>query len=425
VSEEGGVPLLYDPVVPQRDALLDADMMVRRFSRTLGAWGPVDIEFGGRIGVTYAVGHRARVLHRVGIGEREYCVATSSFRSATSAARAFHRSVVPQPTCGPLASVSIDRELHAVSWIFPNDRKLAGLHAVAEPDPTLVRLVGRDWISSTFVDYQPESSAVARCKDGAGTVVAYAKIHSEDDGARTLRAHRALLDAARGSEVRVSRPLAYSSHYRTLIVEPVPGVALSALAGPSLLDGLHAYGAALAKLHTLPLVDVPPDHSALERLEGVANRVCAVRPDLTSLVRALLGCLSARWADASGPSVLVHGDTNMNNAFFQNGSVALIDFDRSTLGSAAADIGNFLSLSAYDRALGVISRSTGSDRTTSFLRGYSSVRELPEASSLNIHAAAALAERAFRAVKRIRIDVLPRLPELLWEARLLAGGRDA
>jgi Ser/Thr protein kinase RdoA (MazF antagonist) len=284
----------------------------------------------------------------------------------------------------------------------------------------LTCLVDRRWTKSCLVDYYPESSAVVRCLDDDNRTIAYAKVHAGDEGHRTFRMQNAFWEAARGSRLRIARPLVYSVVHRTLLVETVVGQTIGELGGAAMPAGLHAYGAALATLHSLPLVDLAlPADSALDRLEEREEGMRAVLPDAGESASVLLGELGERWKDAAGEPVLVHGDTNENNAILQNGRVAFIDFDRAAIGSAGSDVGNFLGLLRYFRSLGLISSDTERARTTAFVRGYSSVRPLPPSDTLRVHEAAALVERAFRAVTRLHKRALPRVPDLLSEARSL------
>jgi Ser/Thr protein kinase RdoA (MazF antagonist) len=144
--------------------------------------------------------------------------------------------------------------------------------------------------------------------------------------------------------------------------------------------------------------------------------VGAVRPDVDALSTELIERLGTLWAEAAGPSVMVHGDTNVNNAILVGDRVAFIDFDRAAIGSAGSDIGNFLGLLSYGRSLGIMSSDAEGHQAAAFRRGYSSVRPLPDPASLDVHIAAALVERAFRAVSRVRARALQRVPALLAEA---------
>ena len=144
-----------------------------------------------------------------------------------------------------------------------------------------------------------------------------------------------------------------------------------------------------------------------------------VRPDVEVRVSELLLTLNERWAGAAGETVPTHGDTNENNAFLDSGRVALIDFDRASNGAAGSDIGNLLGLLRYFRSLGLISPESERERASAFTSGYASARALPPPECLRVHEAAAVAERAFRAVTRLRRIALASVPALLTEAQEL------
>jgi Ser/Thr protein kinase RdoA (MazF antagonist) len=305
-----------------------------------------------------------------------------------------------------------------VFWTFPNDRKLTSLPAALDARADLAGLIDRRWVRSQLVDYSPESSAVVRCLDDSGRVVAYAKVHADDDGEHTSRVHHAFSRLTRESGPRIAQPLVYSSRHRTLLVEPIEGPSIRSLTGTDLTAGLHAYGVALARLHSLPPDDAgSTSRDALDRLRLRADGVCMVLPDVAEQVFDLIEELAVRWAEAREPAVPIHGDTNENNAILVGDEMALIDFDRSGTGAAGTDVGNFLSLIRFFRELGLISPAQERDRTTAFTGGYASARPLPERDVLRMYESAGLAERAFRAVIRLRGSVFPHVPALLAEAR--------
>ena len=406
-----------DPAVPQRDILMDSDVVADRLSSQLGINGALAIESCRRDSVSYRVGRRLRVGYRVRIAGRDHHVAASTFRSRTRSERAYRSATATAPSAGPLRTAVHDADLNTVFWIFPNDRRIGNLSAIANAAPELTRYLDFRWTTSHVVDYYPEASAVVRCLDESNEVIAYAKVHAGDEGERTHRVQQALVRAARGSSLRLARPIAYSKKHRTLVVEPIVGRAIGSLDGSKMDEGLHAYGAALASLHSLPLTEMPPGpRSPLDRLHRKALGLGSVRPDVERQSGELLDQLSAHWADAAGPPVLVHGDTNVNNAILVDQRVAFIDFDRASIGSAGSDIGNFIGLLRYLRSLDVLSPAAQSRHEASFMRGYSSVRALSDRSALSLHIAAALLERSFRAVTRLRPRALHRVPALLAEA---------
>jgi Ser/Thr protein kinase RdoA (MazF antagonist) len=107
----------------------------------------------------------------------------------------------------------------------------------------------------------------------------------------------------------------------------------------------------------------------------------------------------------------------------ENG-VALIDLDQASVGPPAADLGSLLAALCYERHIGLLTGPNERALADVFLTGYQQFGMLPGPESLRWHMAAGLfAERAFRAVSRIRLRGLQCLPELLMDAmRLLAGG---
>jgi Ser/Thr protein kinase RdoA (MazF antagonist) len=420
MSDQQPIPMAPDPAVPQRDILVDPDEMARRLSTRIGLDGSLQILSCERVFVSYTVGKRVRVVYRIQTEGEEHHIAASSFRSTRRSERAFGKAMELATRTGPLRPVVHDPELSSVLWTFPNDRRISNLPVVADVAPDLMRLADGQWTRSCLVDYYPETSAVVRCLDDSNTVVGFAKVHAGEEGNRTHRAQQALVRAAKGSGMRLARPLGYSERHQTLVVEPMIGRSMRQLEGADLLTGLHAYGAALATLHSLPVVDMPVNpRTPLERLRRKAPSIGRVWPDVESLTSELVGELSARWGEAAGVPVLVHGDTNENNALLHAGRVGLIDFDRASLGSAGSDIGNFVALLRYFRSLALITAAAQRIRENAFLSGYASVRTPPDRSSLHVHIAIGLAERAFRAVTRIRRKALPLVPSLLSEANAL------
>lgn len=414
------VALAPDLAVPQRDHLLELDKIAHRLSTRLGVRGAVHIRSCRLGNICYQPARRLRVVYRLGIDGRDIQVAASTFPSRDRGERAFRDATDTARQSGPLRPVVYDADLDTVFWTFPNDRKLANLFAAIEAHEDLAQLIDGPWARSRLVDYTPESSAVVGCLDDSDRVVAYAKVHAGDEGERTHRVHTTFSRLTREAGPRIAQPLAYSMQYRALLVEPIEGPSIRYLTGARLAKALHAYGVALARLHSLPLDGVATaGRDALERLQRRAEGVRMAIPDAADQVCELLEELTARWSQANEPWVPVHGDTSENNAILEKDHIALIDFDRAGVGTAGSDVGNFLSLLRYFRALGLITHATERARVAAFTRGYASVRMLPSRHAIRMYESAALAERAFRAVMRLRDSVLSHVPALLAEARAL------
>jgi aminoglycoside phosphotransferase len=406
-----------DPAVPQRDQLTDAPEIARRLRTRLDPRTDLSIRSCHLGAISYRPGKRLRVVYRLELDGSVLHVAASTFRSTKRGERAFRKAQNAAHDTGPFRPVLYDGELETVFWTFPNDRSLENLPALVDPASDLAAHLDRRWLVSDLVDYYPEASAVVRCLDDSRRTIAYGKVYAGSEGENTLRIQEALARAADGPRLRIARPLAYSTRRKSLLIEPIEGPSIARLPGTQLLSGLHAYGAALATLHSIPLALVVSNgSSSLARLQRRAAGVQTVRPDVSGSIHDLLAGLTTRWEEAAGEPVPIHGDTNVNNAIVQGNGVTLIDFDRATVGSRGSDIGNLLGLFRYFRALGLISPSEERERASAFRRGYASVRSLPDEQALRVHEAAAVAERAFRAVTRLRSSALPLVPALLAEA---------
>src|SRR5215207_5589760 len=168
--------LARDPVLPQRDLLLDEGEVARRLSGRLGAGTPLTIDSCERVRTKYRVGDSLRVLHRIVAGGRAYTVAARAYPAGRSR-RAYERALVAPR--GGLRPVAHDEEVETVFWTFPNDRRIAGLSVLKHPPEALAHFVPA-WTSSRVVAYAPEKCATAQCLDGASRVLAYAKIYSDD-----------------------------------------------------------------------------------------------------------------------------------------------------------------------------------------------------------------------------------------------------
>jgi Ser/Thr protein kinase RdoA (MazF antagonist) len=158
-------------------------------------------------------------------------------------------------------------------------------------------------------------------------------------------------------------------------------------------------------------------------MQLAASTIGFVRPELAQLASELCDQHCSRKKEHSEASVCLHGDVHPKNGILLEEGTALIDLDQAAAGPPAADLGSLLAALRYDRHIGRLTEAAERTLATTFLTGYQQFGMLPAAESLRWHMAAALfAERAFRAVSRIRMPGLQCLPELLLDAqRLLAG----
>jgi streptomycin 6-kinase len=376
--------LAADPVLPQRDTLLDAVAVGRVLEQRLARSLPLvrcDV-----MRVKYRVGESLRARYRIEAGGRTYDVACRAFPAGASE-HAFRRACEHAVPAGALQPIGWEPGLETVFWTFPNDRRL--------------RLSALDAPGSSLVAYAPEKSATIRLEGGN----AFAKVYAGDEAARTHFLHDRL--AALGAPV----PPALTSSAHVLLVESARGRSLADVGADDRIRGYGLLGEAVARLHEL----APLDGKAFTRLDPdrlhlAAELVGRARPDAAAAAHALAARLAGRARDTESDAVCVHGDLHPKNVLVDAG-VTIIDLDQVAGGAAAADIGGVLAGLRYAREDAL---------AAAFLTGYASVRMLPSGRVLRWHTAAALlAERALRAVNRVRPDGLRRLRPLLADAASL------
>lgn len=422
--------LAPDPTFPQRDPLLDPGFVAGRLERALcPEGGELRIAAIERRRVTYRFGTSLRTLHRIRVGGEWQLVSSRSF-AAGGAARAFAKASSQEwhtASVAGLPGFALDRELDTVFWVFPNDRRIGDLARVAAPDGTLTAERVPGWTRSEVVGYAPEKAATFRCTTRHGRTVAYAKVYGTDEGARTAAVQSGLVASLspRPSPVELPEILGYEPEVRTLFQRPVVGVGLATLGEDELSGGFHMLGRAMAALHRLP---APPGVPAFDRLRGArlveaAETVGRALPGCAGRAGRALTALLRAPAQAGDAAATLHGDLHPKNAVVTEGGLGLVDLDQVALGPAAADLGSVLAWVAHARCLGRFSRTAEQALTSALLLGYRDVAPPPDVEELGwFTAAALLAERAVRAVTRVRTLALANLEPLLGEAADLASG---
>ena len=412
----------HDPAVPQRDLLLQPALVAERLAPLLGSRRSLAIESCRQVRVKYRVGARLRVVHRVRARAARFDISASTFPSLDRSERAYADARAQAVASGVVPPVLHDRGLATVFWTFPNDRKIAGLAALAVTSPELARM-HPEWRRSELVSYAPEKSATMRCRDDAGRTIGFAKVYAGEEAARALRVHDVLTQALGQDDphLRLPRALGYSQPHHTLLVQWVDATPLYA---PDAADAEMRYvrlGRALARFHELPSPDATRfTRSDLDRLEAAAELIGVARRDTAGAARCVAREVVPR-LDA-GDLACLHGDVNFRNALLENGRVALIDLDQVATGPPAAELGSVLASLRYGAIVGVIQASVAPRLARSLLEGYAEVRPLPEESTLRAYTSAALlGERALRVVTRVRTEGLRRLPALLTDAREVLG----
>jgi aminoglycoside phosphotransferase len=418
--------LARDAVLPQRDALLDTGIVADRIGRLIGSDGPVTIGKCERLRVNYQINKSLRVLHRVDAAGASWTISARAFRDGRGE-RAYDEARAASVPCAGVRPVFYDAELNTVFWVFPNDRKIAGLAAIAGGRLSPFDELPRMWQSTRLVAYAPEKSATFACLDDSGAVVAYAKVAAQDQAERDHNRYRALAASVDGNPyLRLPRTLGYVPQHRVLLLEAIAGRRMDdAAAGGDAVQDAVRLGVALAAFHELKPTDAPAfTRFAANRLIETRRLVACVRPDVDDSTDALVRELISRQPDEAEAPVCLHGDVHPKNAIVTDRGVALIDVEDLAIGPAAADVGSFLAALLYLHRGRRLDRDTHDAMARAFLLGYRSRRRLPARAVLRWHTAAALLiERIFRAITRVRPLGLLHLPELLSDARALLTER--
>ena len=420
------VPLIADRVLPQRDMLLDREFMAELFSRELGARGPIVIQRCEHIRTTYHAGESLRVAYKVFAREGACMVAGRAFPEGGST-KAFEAARQKAVHCGPFRPVFQDPETESIFWTFPNDRKIANLRLLVEIPQELAHLFAARWTRSNIVAYAPENCATAQCLTARDDLLAYAKVYASDHNESCFRTYTALRQSAEAERAEIEFPevIYHSAEHHILLLQALRGRRLADVQGRELAEAFSRLGRALACLHAMPVPAHLPEFPRCtdSHMQLAAFSIGLVRPELAQQASELCDALRTAKKQWSEQRVCLHGDVHPKNGILlDTGSIALIDLDQASLGSPAVDLGSLLAALRYERHIGLLTEADERALADVFLSGYQQIGKLPEAESLRWHMAAALfAERAFRAVSRIRLPGLQILPELLKDAQRLAS----
>lgn len=402
--------LARDALLLQRDYLLDAAEMKRRFAFPARKFGAA-IQACEIVRVKYRFGANLRVLYKLRCGENLLHIAVRTFSAARGREvyENYLRNAAHYSTDFP---VWFDEELQTVFWAFPNDRKISNLRVLTDIPANLQTFSGKNWKQSRLVAYAPEKCATAQCLDETGEVTAYAKVFAGGEG----RGIYEIYNYFKEKKLRLPRTLAYSETHRTLLLEAIDGTRLADLRAQNQSEVYKKFGAAIALLHEIaPPANLPLFKRVnLENLPRVFETIKKARPELARQAGRLAEKLLKNFKFADEPKVCLHGDVHPKNAIWQDGQLTLIDLDQVSIGQAACDVGSFLAGLHYKKCTGEIAAKKRVEIAESFLSGYAQIRALPPEKSLRWHTATALfSERAARSISRLRVEGLKHLGEIL------------
>jgi len=428
VTGASSTGLAPDPVLPHRDALLEAGGPAGRLPALLGL--PAPPAGAGRVEIVrakYRIGESLRVTYRLPAGAAgrrdrrrdrradDMLVSARMFRPGRLDAEV-ERAVARG--CAPVAVPALE----TVLWTFPDDRRLSGLDVLTDP-PDHARAGVAGWSSSRLLAYAPEKAATVVCLDAAGRPVAFAKVYA---GNAAARAHEILrvAHAHAGPALTVPAAVGHLEQHRMTLQSVAPGTPLAVLPAPSWPAPMRALGRALAAVHALPAGHLGPfarlGTRRVERsAELVAAAVPAVADDVTRLAADLIA--AAPGCRADGPVVHLHGDVHPRNVLVhaEGDAVSLVDLDQAGTGTPAADLAAMVARLLHPRPGGP-SPAVGAAAADELLGGYAAAAPwgAPDPADLAWHVAAVLlVERALRHVNCVDVAGIAELPAVLATAR--------
>lgn len=331
--------------------------------------------------------------------------------------------------------------LESVAWVFPNDRKLPGLSALADPDARQIadvveRAFGEQWVidesMSEVVQYAAESSCITRVDlklrnqqtGSCESRTIFGKTYHIDQAGRAWRVLKHLWEC--DSESRLfPKPIAYQPEINTIWQCGVVGMPLGKFYQDATLfpDYIRKTGSAIAALHRIqtPFADLITRDEIISRLARAARLISRVRPfRRRQLQRIVENLTDLSDTMRESPVCTLHGDLHMKNLFVTNDGIVLIDFDDLCRGDPLEDLGSFIAALHYRGKIEGRSYRETEEVVMLFMQAYRANIELEISERvLKWHIASALIyERAYRCITRlkpVRVEIIDEIIEMAGE----------
>jgi hypothetical protein len=448
---------IADERLPQMEELLDTSRMRENFTRGLGVRG-IDcyIEECRIIRIKYRPARNCVVSYRLLLtmgnsGDRfEQVVSALGLGEGESREQfALAQSGLLVPTAIGVELFHLP-ELESVVWAFPNDRKLSGLPALANPELLKSRILpevvkssfGDEWVivrlESDVIHYVAERACTVRVRlalkntrtaETAERVI-FGKTYCLDEGALAWQNSQCLWesDARKDGRLLIPQPLAYQPEIKTLWQAGLDGETMSECGAlsPRFFELLDQAAMTVASLHrTLaPFAPTTTTGNIITKLRAAGDLLARVRPACRTTLHSLIdGLAAASAAIGERPTATLHGDLHLKNFFATKDRVALIDLDNICRGDPLQDVGSFVAAMHYrglleGRSFDEVERIAGQ-----FIDAYRAEAgwEVSDV-ALNWHTAAAMIyERAYRCVTRLKAGRLAILDNLIEVARHISG----
>jgi aminoglycoside phosphotransferase (APT) family kinase protein len=451
----GPFGLLADPALPHLAAALDPEFMVQRFADGFAerARGPAPHVHACAVEeVYYRPGRHCGILYRLRLNghdapEREEWLYArmlphdqlrSRYEKALDAVVAAGASALVSTALEP---VSLWDRPGMLVWTFPNDPKLPGLRAMADPARVRRRLArargalglpeapgaGRGGPHAfDRVKYMPTKRCVLRFHvgaegmhaDGAAPFVFYAKAYPAGESEAAFRMQRAARGrlAAAHATVELAEPLVHLADESAIWFSDWGGRGLVSAAAEHGWDAMaDRAAAALAEFHGVEQPGLPAYASlagTLDEAREDAKKYAARVPSHSQAARGIVARLERRLptGQVGRPAVALHGAFRAEHVLVRGAHTALLDLDGMALGDPLVDAAEFvasLEFLALRSAPGAIDAERVSRR---FLARYAAaVPWAVDGASLAWHARVSILRKLHGAVKRLARPTLERL----------------
>ena len=407
-----------DPDVPGLSLVLDGDALAAALRPLVP---DVPIASARPTYVRYKPGTNSLVAYRLIVAGEVVVAYAKAYRrgDGDKLLKALERRT-PGTVLGP-GRIVLEEHAVVVSF-FPNDRRLKSLERLADEASRarLLRNVLPDVPEAAvlrMLRYKPERRYVARLEHDEEPLAVLkwytgSGFRTASRGASAFQSREAL---------RVPRCLGRSRWHRVLASAWLPGRPLNELiAGKTdAKESVATAGAALAALHRQQPEGLDRLTPAAETEALHATAAGIVSPALAERARRLAEALAARLADAPGAVVPTHGDFYAEQVLSDGDTAALIDFDRSTWGDPAADLGNFIAHLERSRLCGELAPPDVEALSEALLSGYRTGGLEPAADRVALYTAAGLLQLAPHPFRNRESDWSERTAALLDRADAL------
>lgn len=354
--------MIADPVLPYLEMMWREDMLHELFVEdVVPALGLAARDLGVTIDdVVYTPGRKCIIQCTLMIDDQPLAALVSMAKDDRLA------DTYASGSPGEVGAVYVER-FRCLVEVFPTDWELTTLPAVTSPElmaPLLAEVGGGvdEWCDPEVLHYRPHRRCVLRYQprvaSGDELIV---KVYPPGP--------KAALAASRMSDLRVQlpavhldvpRPLAVNDQFSVLIMEKAAGISMKEAlrrAG-STTDAervIDLAARALADLHTLEL-DHQTSFRTLERevarLRNRSKRLKRVAPELVRSIDEAFVRLETIIGGHTGDLVSVcHGDFTLSQLLTDGVRVAMVDFDRTSPGDPALDVGNVMAKLRRDELL--------------------------------------------------------------------------